>query len=239
MTRTRLESLTAEALERLANQYAVDLPVDADRESIISAIYEAIEEVREERDSGNNNAIRIEEKKYGIQYDEKDEEPQEGESLPLSYNETRIVLVLRDPAWAFTYWDLKETILNKYENDQEFQGMLIRVFELSEASDDRDAIVDSFDIPIRLSDSSWYINLPEQDTHYRLELVSSSADGEEVLARSNIVSVPKGFFADDNNASFQEDAILALSGIEHLGVSAFGNRVPQRILAQLDQQLMA
>jgi len=47
--------------------------------------------------------------------------------------------------------------------------------------------------------------------------------------------VPKGYFSDDSNSSTQEDAIIALSGIEHLGVSAFGNRIPQRILAHLDQ----
>ncbi|WP_455382772.1 DUF4912 domain-containing protein [Salinispira pacifica] len=242
MTRTKLETMTAEALRRLANQYGIDLPRKPDRETLVETIFEAFEEMRLERDSGNNNAIRIEEKKYGLPYDEAEEselEQEESDELPAVYNETRIMIMLRDPAWAFAYWDLKEIHEKKYRRNPEFHGMLIRVYELSEPSDDRDAIVDSFDIPVQLSDSRWYINLPEQDTHYRLELIARFAEGEEVLAQSNIVSVPKGYFADDNSASFQEDAIIALSGIEHLGVSPFGNRIPQRILVHLDQQYMA
>ena len=240
MTRTKLESMTAEALERLANQYGIDLPRKPDKVTLVTTVFEAFEEMRVERDSDNNNAIRIEEKKYGVQYDEVDvQEPDDSEELPATYNETRIVVMLRDPAWAFAYWDLKESLEKKYRRNPEFHGMLIRVFELSEPLNDRTAVVDSFDIPVQLSDSRWYINLPEQETHYRLELIARFGDGEEMLAQSNIVSVPKGFFADDNSASFQEDAIIALSGIEHLGVSAFGNRIPQRILVHLDQQYMA
>ncbi len=239
MTRTRLETMNAEALQSLASQYGIDLPRKTDRESLIDTIFEAFEEMRLERDSDNNNAIRIEEKKYGVQYDEADNsEEDEPEELPATYNETRIVVMLRDPAWAFAYWDLKESHDKKYRRNPDFHGMLIRVYELAEPTEDRSAIVDSFDIPVQLSDSRWYINLPEQDTHYRLELIARHAEGEDVLAQSNIVSVPKGYFADDSSASFQEDAIIALSGIEHLGVSPFGNRIPQRILAHLDQQYM-
>jgi hypothetical protein len=236
MTRTKLETLTVEALEKLAGEYGIDLPEEIDRPSLINAIFETFEEIRQERDSDNNNAIRIEEKKYGVQYDEADTEPAEqDEVLPENYNETRIVLMLRDPAWAYTYWDLKDSLVEKCRKSSEFREILIRVFELSDPTDDAEAVVDSFDIPVQLSDNRWYINLPEQDTHYRLELIASYDYGEEVLAFSNILTVPKGYFSDDSNSSTQEDAIIALSGIEHLGVSAFGNRIPQRILAHLDQ----
>ncbi len=235
MTRARLETLTVDALDRIAEQYGIDLPSRTDKETLVALICETLEEIRIERDSDNNNPIRIEEKKYGPGYDDETGADGQDEELPQGYNETRIVLMLRDPAWAFAYWDLSEARAKRYKRNPEFHGMLIRVFELSDPIDDRDAVVDSFDIPVQPTDSRWYINLPEQNTNYRLELIARYGDAEEILARSNIVSVPKGFFADDSTASFQEDAIVALSGIEHLGVPAFGNRIPQRIMAHLEQ----
>lgn len=235
MTRARLESLSPEALERIAEQCGIELPARSDRDTRVSLIYETLEEIRAERDSDNSNPIRIEEKKFGTSYEDEPGFLHTEDDLPTGYNETRIALMLRDPAWAFAYWDLSDAHLKKYRKNPEFHGMMIRVYELSAATDDRSAIVDSFDIPVQLSDTRWYVNLPEQDTHYRLELIARYGDAEESLGISNIVSVPKGFFADDNSASFQEDAIVALSGIEHLGVPAFGNRIPQRILAHLEQ----
>lgn len=235
MTRSRLESLTVEALDKIAEQHGIDLPNRADKETLVTLIFETLEEIRMERDSDNNNPIRIEEKKFGTGYEDDPTTAVAEDDLPAGYNETRIVLMLRDPAWAFCYWDLSEAHQKKYRRNPEFHGMLIRVYELTDPIEDRSAIVDSFDIPVQLSDNRWYINLPEQETHYRLELIARYGDSEESLAGSNIVSVPKGFFADDSTASFQEDAIVALSGIEHLGVPAFGNRIPQRILAHLEQ----
>ncbi|MFW5842912.1 MAG: DUF4912 domain-containing protein, partial [Spirochaetota bacterium] len=163
-------------------------------------------------------------------------DPDDTYVLPKSYNTTRVVLMLRDPAWAFAYWELADALVEGLETRAQFEGLVLRVAEL----DDSGAVVDSFDIPVQLSDLQWYIHLPERNTRYRVSLVSRVDGKEEIHAASGTIRVPPGTVLelDEETSTDRSDRVLAYSGLDRLGVSTFGERIPQRIISLIDEKLL-
>jgi hypothetical protein len=246
MNRISLSDASFEALLRLADTYGADVPSDATREELEELVSEAIEEWEQEHKQTNNHSVRIEETKYDVQaeggtsYGETGEDDLgEDAELPASYNETRIVLMLRDPAWAFAYWDLREADVAEFQRSSTFDGLVLRVFAMSQPDAPIASIEENSDIPVTLMDSSWYIYLPEQELHYRIALVARHREGERVLAVSNVVAVPRGAVAETVTRNGDSiDEILAQTGIQDLDVPAEGKQIPQRILDLIDEELL-
>jgi hypothetical protein len=235
MTRTNLLRAGREKLERIAQQHGVDFTDETTGDQLVDLILEASEESRREWERMNSNPVRIQEKKYEISEDADLVPPGEEDQYPIPdrYNETRIALLLRDPAWAFAYWDIHDNLRAEYTADDPFPGVLLRVCEL-----DADEVVDSFDIPVKLTDGRWYINLPRQGTSYRIDLVSRRGSRDRVLTSSNVVSVPRGGLADqsDDRPLDAADELIAHAGILDLDVPSFGNRIPHRVISYVDDQ---
>lgn len=225
----------------MADNYGAEVPENVTRDELEDLVEEAAEEWYREHRETNNHSVRIEETKYDIQAADRPEQWAEDEiELPESYNETRIVLLLRDPGWAFAYWDLRNTDRHEFQRSDTFEGLLLRVFTLPRSDARIDEARDRFDIPITLLDERWYINLPEQETCYRLELVALIDEGERRLATSNVIYAPRGMMADARDESDVGigDRIIAQTGIHDLDLPAPGKRIPQRILDLIDEELL-
>ena len=229
MTRDRLVGLTFQSLYRLAAQHGVDVSPDQSKDEVIDAILEAIEESRIERESANNHSVNMMEKKYDLSVIEQfDDGAVEDIELPEAYNITRIVLMLRDPSWAFTYWDVRERDVAAVSSGASFEGFSIRVCKYDNSED---TAVDCFDIPVSVSDNRWYIYLPDQDARYRVSLVATLSSGEHELARSNPVYVPPATVHTE--VSDDSDALLLASGVDQMELAAFDAEIPQRIIARV------
>jgi uncharacterized protein len=240
MDRETLTEASFEALLRVADRYGVDVPDNVTRDELEDLVYEAAEETREEHRRTNNHSIRIEEAKYDNRPNgELHGDDGEDIELPESYNETRIVLLLRDPAWAFAYWDLQAADSEAFRRSEELDGLLLRVYSLESPQQRTANCRTSFDIPITLHDRRWYIHLPEQESNYRLALVAVENETERVLAVSNVVAVPRGTLSDDRaDDESAGDEILAQTGIQEMDLPVNGKRIPQRILDLIDEDLV-
>jgi len=242
MNRISLTDSSFEALLRLADTYGVDVPAEADRATLEELISDAFDEWEQEHRRANNHSVRIEETKYEVQAEKVDRPPDlsaEDVELPASYNETRVVVMLRDPAWAFAYWDLREADAEAFAKSELFEGLALRVFAMSNADTDEGSVSDVTDIPVTLIDTSWYIHLPEQERFYRIGLVAFQGGAEQLLAVSNVVAVPRGAVADGSVIGHDAgDEILAQTGIQDLDVPPEGKRIPQRILDLIDEELL-
>ncbi len=236
MTRERLFGLSKEELGKIAERVGIQFSKEIEKETLVELIIEEEEESRRERESLNNNPMRFEEKKYSFFLDEELDDSDSDIHLPRRYNETKIIIMLRDPAWAYAYWDIKDSDLKEISPDpKKIDQVLLRVNEFK-GPDTNGEVIDSFDIPVKQSDNRWYLNLGKQDTYYYLDLICIFDGKEYLLARSNIIRVPRGWIAgNQDNISITEDKIMALSGIDNIGVSTFGNRIPQRIISLLDE----
>ncbi len=225
MIRNRLEELSLEALFALAGRNGLLLGPDSDRATVLEELAEVIAENREERERGNSVTVRIQQKKFALVYD--DETPLTGEQLdeyqlPDHYETNHIVLMLRDPSWAFTYWNISSHKKRTYAASSGFDGLTLRVLEVANHSREI-TIRDSFEIPVQLTDSSWYIHIPRQKTHYRIQLVAKNHHRRELLAISNSVYVPPMHLpVAPEQMTPEQMALYELCGMEYLEVDPFG-----------------
>ena len=242
MTKERLQRLPLSSLLEIAVKEGITVPEGMDRETLIEEIQEALEEDRDEREQSNNSAMRIKEKKYDVIQDE-ELEPQEKTDYPLPdrYNETRIVALLRDPLWAFAYWDLSDSDIEPIQSSPDFGDLFLRVHEASADKSQAGENESFFDIPVKLNDSSWYINLPNPGELYWIELCWSVDEKEHILCRSNTIRSPLGGVALDYIHDMLDGAdsdVLTLAGLNESTLTSLRDKIPQRILSMVNDDYL-
>lgn len=114
--------------------------------------------------------------------------------LPFSYNQTRVVLLVRDPYWLYSYWDYSAETYHGLV--QLFGGwdkvpLTLRVYQV--AQDGGGAPEHTlYDIPINHESRNWYVHVQEPDKAYRVDLgYFHPYEGFVILAQSNIVKTPR------------------------------------------------
>lgn len=241
MTKERLQVLSLGSLQEIADRTGVAFESDVDRDVLIDQILEAMEEDRNDRESYNNTAMRVKEKKFEIARDE-EFEPRTSDKYPLptSYNETKVALLLRDPLWAFAYWDLKQSDIDSLVGGRTRSKLLLRVHEKEPGEITEGQTDATFDIPVKNTDRSWYINLPRTGKSYHIELVRRTGASERVLCTSNVVDSPKASLLASNTSESESSfmGILAVSGIQGSSASELKAGIPQRIISLLDTQYL-
>jgi hypothetical protein len=184
--------------------------------------------------------MRVKEKKFDIVKDE-EAMPDDLEELDLSesYNETKIVLMLRDPLWAFAYWDLGQSDIDAIERIAGSR-LYLRIFQVVEGEDGSRKKQAPFEIPVKVTDRSWYINLPTTGSCYVLELIMKSRQKEKVLCMSNTIASPEISINPTDDSSIDESfySILAVSGLQESRDFSEKGGIPQRIISLLDTQYL-
>ena len=238
MTKERLQRLSDDNLFELARRQGIRNPEELDKEELVDTVLEVLEEDRDERRSSNNLAMRIKEKKYDIVLDEElISQITEDFPLPERYNDTRIVLMLRDPSWAFTYWDLSPADFSKVQEVEGPGELFLRVYSLPDGEITKKSYADFFDIPLRIQDDSWYINLPVSGIRYCIDLMLKEYGREVILCRSNIIQAPRADVTrelKEANTPFMD--ALYLSGMFSPSGDSEGEENPRRIISLLDNQ---
>lgn len=241
MTRERLQALSLEDLQKIAVKGNISFLEDSAKEDLVSTIIDAFEEDRKERDEMYNLAVRITSKKFDVSLiEELDLSNEEEIELPLNYRENRIVLMLRDPSWAFLYWDLEDKKREEMDLHPGFKGLFLRIYEMDGLQKEESGVIDFFDIPVTTEDSRRYINLPEMDTCYMAELRISLDESDLQVLQSNIIANSREFVMPPrNNESENTDLLIKLSGFstdvgDFPGTEARG--IVQRRILPVDQE---
>ena len=236
MNRERLEALTDEALRKLAALEGLDVPDDVERILLIDAILEVLEEKQEEQELQNNNLMSVSQKKYDLTLLDIDSTGEENieTMLPISYHETKIQFLLRDPYWAYVYWDVRGGSLSALKRELEAEKVLLRVLRHrnmpGEGQHFSAEVVDSFDIDLGCKDYSWYVNLPVQDTYYSVALVFTTKQNEFVLGRSDIQYVPPVYSFEEllNSPDMKQNSLYLLMELEKLDILYTKPTMPER-----------
>jgi hypothetical protein len=205
LTRSYLETLSSPDLIALADDYDIDIPSDLNRRFIIGELLEAAEELK--RNRKNDMIIAA-----------GDTKSDSGEKLPDSYNETQITVVLRNPVWAFVYWDIRETDLHMLKSEKIQSSLMLKVLFFDEAESVKPA--DSFDIQISFTDREQYILLPAGRNYVRIDLVYPSKDQMlQILASSRKIELPHGceaLLSARPGKVIAMPPVMKLSGMEDL-----------------------
>ena len=149
---------------------------------------------REHRLDAETIRQKAEAGKYYLGAEEAAMPPVESLDIPGGYGIDRIVAMVRDPHWLFSYWEVTidrlEGLEKRFGDDWQKCTMIIRVFDLTDDS------TGHFDISLAPDSRNWYINA-SPDRRYQITVGILTPDGDFIeIARSNTVETPREGVSD-------------------------------------------
>lgn len=216
LTRPYLETLATCDLAALAESLGLDLPPDLNRIFVIEEILDARPDDPEGAEVDDPEGLRVADQEAVA-------------ALPESYNTTFIEVLIRDPVWAFAFWEIRPQDRDLHERAPDFGGYRLRVSAVGGA---RNGPEDSFYIALDKKDSAWYVCFPSAKGWFKVELCVVKNQGEQVLAASQPFRIPS---CGDPSVLDSEDhplrPILTLSGGDEFRILKSvdrASRLPQR-----------
>jgi hypothetical protein len=214
-TRVSLESLTTGELVNLADHHGLDIPPGLDRLFIIGELLEiATEDAPEEAEAPAEGALVMETSFL------------ESVPLPKQYNITFIEVMIRDPLWAFVFWEIKGFDKEVFEKAPDFGGYYLKVspWEESRRNFPRSEGEAAFTVPVEVDDTARYLGFPpageaedERNNRQKVELCAKRGAGEFVLAVSNPFRLPSlsrfpAGTEQEENCTRYKNPLIRLSG---------------------------
>ena len=116
--------------------------------------------------------------------------------LPAGYGESRIVLMPRDPQWAYAYWDIS----NEHKEELRRQGgqqLALRIYDVTDITLEHQSPHSIQEYPCDELAREWYLPVPVSDRDYVIDIGYRCADGRWlVLSRSAPVHTPPVYPSD-------------------------------------------
>lgn len=176
VSKNYLETLSTADLIALADDYGIDIPEKLNRRFIIGELLEAIEEFQEEKPETLQETDSV----------------IEGSELPASYNETMITAILRNPAWAYVYWDISTNDLERIQVASNFSSLVLKLCFFSK--DDSEKPIETFDVSVNETDRDQYVLLPTVAYSLQINLFAEYKNAlPDCLARSKVIVLPEGY----------------------------------------------
>ncbi|MGE5581663.1 MAG: DUF4912 domain-containing protein [Bacillota bacterium] len=121
--------------------------------------------------------------------------------IPSTYNDTKIVLMVRDPYWLYTYWSISQTTrdyLNATFNNWNRSPLILRVYDITNIQDfDGSNSNYYFDLNINNEATNWYIHVGGPNRSFCVDLGFIQDNGVFfTIIRSNIVVTPRDNVSD-------------------------------------------
>ncbi len=166
--------------------------------------------------------------------------------LPVAYGETRITVMVRDPFWAFAYWEIEPKRLEDLKcamgKEAAEAQMILRVYDITGIEFNGVNAHRYFDLEITNMANNWYINVGAPDRTFCVDLGLKTKTGRFfLLARSNTIQTPRAWMSevvDETWMSTREDfeKVYALSGGYRVGA---GSLELQELVAKRLQEHLA
>ncbi|ADI64093.1 DUF4912 domain-containing protein [Trichormus azollae] len=116
--------------------------------------------------------------------------------LPGGYGESHIVLLPRDPQWAYTYWDIP----NNHKEELRRQGgeqLALRIYDVTDINIEYQSPHSIQEYPADELAREWYLPVPVSDRDYIIDIGYRRADATWlILARSARVHIPPVYPSD-------------------------------------------
>ncbi len=172
LTRSYLETLSSTDLIALSDDFGIEAENLA-RCFIITEILDTLE------DHATQKAESVE-----------DDKSTGGLELPFTYNENKIVAVLRNPAWCYVTWDFKHETLLSLNNDDDFESYIIRLSY--HPSIDTNDVSQTVDLKIDSADREQFVLLTSDAPAFHVSLMATFDEKEtEILATSQRIIKPR------------------------------------------------
>lgn len=195
-----IEALSTTELQYIAQQEGMEDWDSLERQELIDALEELYEAQEDDFASGSASQERITRRRYintltdfrggaeiisnlpGV------------DALPTAYAETSIHVMLREPGWAYAYWNISPLVLEKLGTESLIPLELFLNVEILEPADGHK--IESFDIEISPEDREWNINIPNPRTWYVARLMCRTSEGDQELCRSQVIALVAPWWQD-------------------------------------------
>jgi hypothetical protein len=204
LDRPFLERLTTAELVKLADRAGIDVPPGLERIVIIGALLETVEDV----------AGALEE---ASAFAEGKRLPASSAPIPRQYNITYVNVLVRDPLWAFAFWEINSRDREAHERAGDFGGYCLRVEPHPGAAGlwPNPGGDSSFTVQVGTGDSAWYLGFSPAGGTFRVELAAIRREEPVILAVSGPFTLPKLHEPLGNRYSrASHNPLLRLSGID-------------------------
>ena len=138
--------------------------------------------------------------------------------LPEGYGESRIVLLPRDPDWAYAYWDVS----NEHKEQLRQQGgqrLMLRLYDVTNLDMTSQAPHSLQQVDCHEMARSWYLEMPVSDRDYVTEIGYLTADDRWLLlARSAPIRVPPIY-----PSHWVKDQFVSIDWQDQLAGRSFGD----------------
>ncbi|MEA5581023.1 DUF4912 domain-containing protein [Nodularia harveyana UHCC-0300] len=210
--RPPLEEMTLRQLRKVASEYSISRYSRMRKSQLLAAIQEV---QRSKVSLSPNRSLEAQETVEAAKFELGQEDRTGGSladvdeglaDLPQGYGESRIVLLPRDPQWAYTYWDIP----NEHKAELRQQGgqqLALRIYDVTDIDLDDQSPHSIQEYPADELAREWYIPIPVSDRDYVIDIGYRTADGRWlVLARSARVHIPPVYPSD-----WIEDAFVTVN----------------------------
>ena len=203
--RPPLEEMTLRQLRKVASEYKISRYSRMRKAQLLTSITEAIKQTEQERFSQNSPDMQEEQQVTGTKFEVGQNNDlmenlasvdQDLGELPDGYGQSRIMLMPRDPQWAYAYWDVP----NSHKEELRRQGgqqLALRIYDVTDIDINHQA---PHSVQEYLCDEmarEWYLPIPVSDRDYVADIGYRCADGRWlVLARSASVTIPPVYPSD-------------------------------------------
>ena len=244
MTSKQLQSLTRKELGEMARDQGIAGWYSMKKEELVQALISAAKKQERQAKKANGNGSRtprlqpaaarntssaptaeeqVESSKYDVGVPTGDLAAKLPRALPQGYGKDRIVLMVRDPYWLHTYWELTNAAIRRAEAalGQDWHGArpILRLLDVSTHDNGHNSERILRDIDIHGGCNNWYLEVQNPPKSYRVDIGYLTRSGRfYVIARSNVVTTPRAGVSDiidENWADFDAksaDRIYAMSG---------------------------
>jgi uncharacterized protein len=166
----------------------------------------------------------------------------EPRDLPIEYGDTRIVLLVRDPEWLFSYWEINDATREELRLPRTGHNrrVVLRMYKIDGRNWPEESAHYFFDVDVGPYANNWYIKIPEPDSRWCGELGMYDEEGNYiVIARSNAVATPPDRMSDETDSEWMlvEEEFQKIYGLSG-GYALKEMRGSEMLLRQLQKQIM-
>ena len=200
--RPPLEEMTLRQLRRVASEYSISRYSRMRKSQLLASIQEV---QRSKTLLSPSRSLEAQETVEAAKFELGQEDRTGGSladvdeglaDLPSGYGDSRIVLLPRDPQWAYTYWDIP----NEHKEELRRQGgqqLALRIYDVTDINIESQSPHSIQEYPADELAREWYLPVPVSDRDYVIDIGYRAADGRWlVLARSARVHIPPVYPSD-------------------------------------------
>jgi uncharacterized protein len=201
--RPPLEEMTLRQLRKVASEYSVSRYSRMRKSQLLASVLEAERSKASFNPSSRSLEAQetVEAAKFELGQADRNggslADVDEGlADLPDGYGDSRIVLMPRDPQWAYTYWDVPNE--NRLElRHQGGQQLALRIYDVTDIDIENQSPHSIQEYPCDELAREWYLPIPVSDRDYVIDIGYRCVDGRWlVLARSARVHIPPVYPSD-------------------------------------------